>query len=175
MVRRGAYEAVGGHRKIALRPDDDVRLGRLVKTHGFRQDVAFGTGLVRVRWHETVGGAVRGLEKSIFPGMDYRLLATVFAALGLVLTNVVPFAGALFRGRLRRLHGLNVALILGFYAVQGRYTGARLPVVYWALHPLSADLLAYAALRSAYRVLRRGGVVWRGTFYPLEELKENRP
>lgn len=175
MVRREVYRAVGGHEVIALRPDDDVKLGKLIKDRGYRQDVAFGTGLVRVRWHETVGGAVRGLEKSIFPGMDYRPGATVLAALGLVLTNVVPFAAIFFRGRLRPLHGLNLALILGFYAVQGRYTGAKLPVLaYWTLHPVSAGLLAYSALRSAYKITRRGGVEWRGTFYPLEELKGNR-
>lgn len=175
MVRREVYRAIGGHRPISLRPDDDVRLGALIKGRGFRQDVAFGTGLVRVRWHETVGGAVRGLEKSIFPGMDYRPGATVLAALVLVLTNVVPFVAVFFRGRLRPLHALNAATVLGFYAVQGRYTGAKLPALsYWALHPVSAGLLAYAALRSVYKILRRGGVEWRGTFYPLEELKKNR-
>jgi len=175
LVRRGAYEAVGGHRRIRLRPDDDVKLGKAIKGKGFRQDVAFGTGLVSVEWHRSALGAVRGLEKSIFPGVDYSLPVALFAAVGLVFTNVVPYGSLLFsRGPLRYVHGLNVALILAFYAVQARYTGDRLPLLYWALHPVSAGLLAYATLRSAYKILHRGGLEWRGTFYPLEELKQNR-
>jgi hypothetical protein len=44
-----------------------MRLARLLKESGYSQGVAYGTGSVSVEWHENLAGAVRGLEKSIFP------------------------------------------------------------------------------------------------------------
>jgi len=42
---------------------------------------------------------------------------------------------------------------------------------YLLLHPLAAGLIAYSILRSTVLTLSRKGVVWRGTKYPLEELR----
>lgn len=100
-----------------MRPDDDMKLAKLLKGKGFKQDVASGAGLVSVEWHRTVRGAVRGLSKSIFPALDYRLSPVALAVPLLVLTNVFPFAGLLFTyGSPRALPGLNVALIVLPYA-----------------------------------------------------------
>ena len=99
LLRWEAYLRVGTHRAIRLRPDDDMRLARLLKEAGFSQGVAYGTGAVSVEWHKTLAGAVKGLEKSIFPGADYRLSAILLASLVLFLTNVAPFAGCLLAPR----------------------------------------------------------------------------
>ncbi len=39
LVRSEAYRAVGGHEAIAMRPDDDMKLGKLIKKKGFLQDL----------------------------------------------------------------------------------------------------------------------------------------
>ncbi|MGI9050087.1 MAG: glycosyltransferase [Rubrobacteraceae bacterium] len=175
LLRREVYDEVGGHRKIALRPDDDVRLGKLVKRGGFMQEVAFGTGLLDVEWHSSVGGAIKGLTKSIFAGLDYRPELVALSAPLFFLTNVLPFPAALLTGgAAQKLSGLNVLLIFAVYACQGRYSGSRLPLWYAALHPVGAGLLTYAVVRSAVVVLAGGGLEWRGTRYPLELLKSNR-
>jgi len=36
LVRKDVYRAVGGHQAIAMRPDDDLKLGKLVKRNGYR-------------------------------------------------------------------------------------------------------------------------------------------
>ena len=38
--------------------------------------------------------------------------------------------------------------------------------------PIGAALIVLAVLNSAFQCLRRGGVVWRDTFYSLESLKK---
>ncbi|MGC1105157.1 MAG: hypothetical protein WA876_01325, partial [Candidatus Acidiferrales bacterium] len=38
-------------------------------------------------------------------------------------------------------------------------------------HALGALVIVYITLRSMVVTLGRGGVVWRGTFYPLKELR----
>lgn len=171
LVRRKAYRSAGTHQAIRMRPDDDLKLGRILKDAGFRQDVAYGLGSVRVEWHRTLAGAVRGLEKSMFPGVDYRLSAALLASLALFATNVLPFIGVVFARRpaTRLLFGADVALVFAMYARGVRRSGT--PAYFAALHPFGAAVLIFAMLRSTYRTLARGGIEWRGTFYPLETLK----
>src|SRR4051812_1089949 len=44
LVRTSLYRTFDGHRRIALRPDDDIKLGRMVKVAGGRQRIAGGFG-----------------------------------------------------------------------------------------------------------------------------------
>jgi glycosyltransferase involved in cell wall biosynthesis len=174
LVWREAYVAAGTHHAIRMRPDDDMKLAKLLNRKGFKQDVATGAGLVRVEWHQSVRGALRGLIKSIFPGVDYRLEQIAFATFLLPLTRVFPFAGiVLTHGAARSFCGLNVALILLIYAYQERDKGPGAALLHGALHPLSMSLFGYAMLRSTCTILINGGIEWRGTWYPLERLKEN--
>ena len=151
-----------------------MRLARLLKDAGYSQGVAYGTGCVSVEWHQTLGGAVKGLEKSIFPGVDYRLSAIVAASLLLFLTNIWPFAGVFLARRrpLRLLFGADVLAVLAMYAYGPRVSGYSLPPQYVLLHPFGMGTFIYAAFRSAYVALARGGIEWRGTFYPLRLLKK---
>jgi cellulose synthase/poly-beta-1,6-N-acetylglucosamine synthase-like glycosyltransferase len=48
LIRKDAYERIGTYRAIRTRPDDDIKLAKVVKGHGFRQGVACGAGLVSV-------------------------------------------------------------------------------------------------------------------------------
>jgi len=43
--------------------------------------------------------------------------------------------------------------------------------LYALTHPIGAVLLSYMVARSVAVTLWNGGVTWRGTFYPLRELK----
>jgi hypothetical protein len=173
LLKREAYLRAGTHEAIRLRPDDDMRLARLLKDAGYSQGVAYGTGCVSVEWHQTLGGAVRGLEKSIFPGVDYRLSAIIAASLLLFLTNIWPFAGVFLARRrpMRLLFGADVLAVLAMYAYGPRISGYSLPPQYAALHPFGMGTFIYAAFRSAYLVLAKGGIEWRGTFYHLRVLK----
>lgn len=174
LLRKDVYEEIGTHQAIAMRPDDDMKLAKLVKKNGFRTDGAYGTGLLGVEWHQSLGGAVRGLGKSMFPGMDYRLDLAAFFATVLLITHIPPFVGVLLsRGLSRMFCGANVLLIFALYAYRSRITGHRNPVRHAALHPFSVCVFVYAMLRSVYTTLANSGIEWRGTTYPLEQLKRN--
>jgi hypothetical protein len=103
LISREAYEEIGAHRARAMRPDDDMKLAKLVKKKGFRQGVAYGTGLVSVEWHRSLKEAVHGLEKSAFAGVDYR---PEVAALGVALLFLTPTcslsSASSFRGERRK-------------------------------------------------------------------------
>src|SRR5215207_9938701 len=173
LIRKDAYGKIGTHRTIRMRPDDDMKLAKLVKGHGFRQGVAYGTGLVAVEWHQTLRDAVRGLSKSMFAGVDYRIDATVAGVLLLLLTNVLPVFGLFSGGAARVLFWLNVLSSFFLYAYRAKHSGVETPWWYAALHPIGVCVLIYAMLRSTCTTIANGGIEWRGTRYPLESLKDN--
>ena len=173
LIGRDAYEKSGTHRTIRMRPDDDMKLAKLVKRQGFGQGVAYGVGLISVEWHRTLPDAVRGLSKSMFSGLDYGIGATSAGVLMLLLTNVLPVFFLLSRdasGTLCRLNLLSTFLI---YAYRARHFGNETPWWYAVLQPFGIGVFIYAMLRSASTTLVSGGIEWRGTKYPLEELKAN--
>jgi hypothetical protein len=49
---------------------------------------------------------------------------------------------------------------------------SAVPPYYFLLHPVSASLFMYTLLRSMFHTFRNGGIVWRGTKYPLDELRK---
>ena len=48
---------------------------------------------------------------------------------------------------------------------------SAVPPYYFFLHPISTSLFMYTLLRSMFVTIRDDGIVWRGTKYPLEELR----
>jgi cellulose synthase/poly-beta-1,6-N-acetylglucosamine synthase-like glycosyltransferase len=173
LLRKDAYERSGTHRAIRMRPDDDMKLAKLLKRHGFRQGVAYGMGLISVEWHQTLPDAVRGLSKSMFPALDYRIGATVAGVLMLMLTNVLPVFGLLTRNMTGTLCRLNFLSTFLLYAYRARHFGHETPWWYAMLHPFGICVFIYAMLRSASTTLAGGGIEWRETRYPLKELKDN--
>ncbi|HEY6713909.1 MAG TPA: glycosyltransferase family 2 protein [Rubrobacter sp.] len=173
LIRKDAYETCGTHRAIRMRPDDDMKLAKLLKRHGFRQGVAYGAGLVSVEWHQGLPDAVRGLSKSMFSGLDYRIGATVAGVLVLLLTNVFPVFGLFSRNMTGTLCRLNILSTFLIYAYRAKHFGDKTPWWYAVLHPFGICVFIYAMLRSASTTLVKGGIEWRGTRYPLKELKDN--
>jgi cellulose synthase/poly-beta-1,6-N-acetylglucosamine synthase-like glycosyltransferase len=182
LVRRAAYERVGGHRLLRLDPADDVKLGKLLRETGARQRLFNGFGLVFCRWHTSALQVVRGLEKNFFAGFGYSLTALALATSLLLTIQFGPLAAGLWglaatdTGAPAALRivawvplALQTALLAAGYAVAVRRSGIH-PASALA-HPLAVLLLVAAAWNSALRTLSRGGILWRDTFYPLAELR----
>jgi glycosyltransferase involved in cell wall biosynthesis len=172
LVRASLYRAFGGHARIALRPDDDIKLGRLVKLNGGRQMIAGGFGLIRVRWYSSVMELVRGLRKNTFAGMRYSVPLTIGAILLQLVVNIWPFIAVFVTtGPTRWLNLASaVLLILLLVAVSAGSRGRM-----WIAigYPIAAMVFVFILIDSTWRTLRRGGIEWRGTFYPLAALKAN--
>jgi len=173
LMRRSVYEAVGGHRPIALRPDDDMMLGKLVKTAGYKQAVVLAPDLLRVEWYTGVREAIRGLNKNAFAGLAYSLPIVLLVTLALALAHILPFVAVFFTDGLTRTLFLLILLDITFVYALGRQV-TKLPVWYALLHPVGTGVLIYAILESTAKALWQGGIRWRGTFYPLEQLRKNK-
>jgi glycosyltransferase involved in cell wall biosynthesis len=171
LIRRTAYEGVGTHEALRLEIADDMKLGKLIKRHGFRQDVFDGDGHLSVRWQSGgLSGYVRGLEKNAFAGLNYSLFRVVLATAGIFLISVVPFLGLLLTdGYGRWASGMSVSLLaLAYVPITHQM---RTSWLYFMVHPLAAILLAWSIWRSTFKALTTGHVSWRGTDYPLSLLR----
>lgn len=177
-IRRDAYEKVGGYSALRERPDDDLTLGVRMKRFGLSQELRLGQDLLSVQWYGSVGEMLRGVEKNVFAALDYSLPTTLGYVLALPPLMVGPFVAAAFsRSRVRRtLYLASAAAQLATFALANRHLGPR--ALWLALgYPVCALVFVYAIARSAALVLARGGVWWRGTFYPsslLENTEINR-
>lgn len=170
LLRRAAYEACGTHRRLAMEVVDDMKLGKIVKMAGLRSGVAVAQNYVSVAWHLGLGNLVRGVEKNFFAGAQFRVSVAATQILGLFVMNVAPFAGLFFgHGWIRALAAISVLIAICFHL--GVDVVMRLSPLYCLTLPLGAAILAYMVWWSTMVTLRQGGIVWRGTFYPLDELR----
>jgi len=173
LVRATVYGAVGGHRAIAMRPDDDMKLGKLIKLGGYRQEVMFGRDRLRVEWYPSVCGMIEGLMKNTFAGVDYSVLAIVASSIAQFLLNVWPFFGLfLTHGITRILNAVAVLLIILICWDSARFHNSRR--WYGIGFPISTLLFVYILWRSMLLTFINNGIRWRGTHYPLAELRANK-
>lgn len=91
LVRRGAYDAVGGHGGDPGSVVDDVRLCRDVKRSGGRVRLVNGTDLVRTRWYASVPEMWRGFSKNAFSALEHNVWLAAAVVFLLVPLLVVPF------------------------------------------------------------------------------------
>ncbi|HUI08062.1 MAG TPA: glycosyltransferase family 2 protein [Verrucomicrobiae bacterium] len=173
LVRADVYRAAGGHRAIAMRPDDDMKLGKLIKKTGFHQEMLLGDGSITVEWYSSVGELVRGLEKNSFAGLEYSLAAIVATCLGQLAVFDWPVAAlVLTRGA---TWWLNVAIVGSLMLLYIDNAGCHgLKRWYCVGLPLAALLFVYIIGRATLKTLVHGGIDWRGTHYSLRELKANK-
>jgi hypothetical protein len=109
----------------------------------------------------------------MFPGLDYRIGATVAGVLMLFLTNVLPVFGLFSRNTTGTLCRLNIFSTFLVYAYRAKHFGDKTLWWYAVLHPFGIGIFIYAMLRSASTTLVNGGIEWRETRYPLKDLKDN--
>jgi Glycosyl transferase family 2 len=170
LVRRRAYDAVGTYERLRMEVLDDMKLGKVVKKAGFAQRNVFGGDLISLRWAQGAMGVVNNLTKNFFAVLSFQWPRALASCVALAFLNLMPFLGVFLAHGWARVP-YAVALFSMFSIYAGMSSKSDIPPYYFVLHPVSTALFLYTVLLSMVLTLRRGGVVWRGTLYPLEELK----
>jgi len=170
VIRRDAYDAVGGHAAIAGEVLEDVALAARVKAAGYRLWFGPGKGIVSVRMYRSFSAMWVGWKKNLYSLMGGKpnfvkseiaramlpILLTLLATVTIGgITESIPFtASVLAVGLLGILIAYDAELeSSGFsprllaYAIQGR-------------------ILFSALLWASYRSHRKGRLDWKGRTYP---------
>jgi glycosyltransferase involved in cell wall biosynthesis len=169
LVRAEAYRRAGGHAPIAFETLDDVMLAQLVAAHGARSATLRGRGTGHVEIYRNARDMVRGSEKNTYTFLDYSF-AKLLAATALTLALYWPWAGAILgEGATRWINvgtlAAGLALYVGFLRESG-YGWRAIP--WWPAIPLVMLAIMW---RAVLRNELTGAIVWRGTSYPLTEVR----
>ena len=173
LVRTDAYRRAGGHEALKLEVLDDLALGRQLKLHGARQGLLLGEGAVALEWYRDARGFMHGVEKNSFAAAAYSVPRALAASVGFAMLRVWPLAGlAVTDGATRWVNALAVLAGLAIHARVLRTTSWPARCLLW--FPLTPVLMLAVLWRAVLLTLRRGGIAWRGTFYPLGALRAAR-
>ncbi|MEH7095111.1 glycosyltransferase [Neobacillus vireti] len=172
LVSKRAYEAFGTHKKLKMRPDDDLQLGLKMKRAGYRQRIVSALRLMEVEWYGSLKEAFVGLEKNTFAGLNYRISMVFFSIFGVFMTNVLPFFTIFAENKTIVLLSLgNIVTSCILYCIVIKKMTVFSPALFLVL-PITALLFIYSIIRASFLTFKRGGIVWRGTTYKLSELRE---
>jgi len=168
LIRRDAYEAVGGHAAIRGEVLEDVALARRAKEAGVRLHFAPDDGVVRVRMYANFRTMWEGWTKNLCPLVTRpgqrvtREFLSVLPWIPFLCLTLAPVSP--------------IVAVLGVLLLAGRHAGYaaelrrnRFPpssvVYYMAAAPLYCAALAVSDWHYA-----RGRVTWKGRVYPVSHL-----
>ena len=170
MLKRSAYEAVGGYKALRMEVVEDLGIARRIKQAGLRQRMVFGRGLVSIHWAAGVPGLMGVMTKNTFAAAQFNVGFLLAGWVWLVGFCVLPFVMIWVPGF--HLSGIvAIGSMAWAYGLLERHSGLSVWNVLAA--PFAAAIFCFVMMRSMVTTLRQGGVVWRGTFYSLAELKKH--
>jgi len=162
LIRRDAYEAIGGHAAVAGEILEDVALAKRLKASGRKLLFRYGADAVRTRMYRSLAQLREGWTKNLallFPRPGLLALALLIAwllpwtVLSLCLSGVltswwwIPLAGGVLTG-------------IGMRVTRANFT-TDMTILASAF---GIPMFSYLLLRSQ-RMHRRGNVSWRGRTY----------
>ena len=165
LIRRDAYEAIGGHASVAGEVLEDVAIAKRAKAAGFRLWFGRGLGIVRVRMYRSFGAMWRGWKKNLYllaggtPRAVYRELESAIPWMPLlVLLMGIKIPIATFLG---------VCLLLFRQMTYGTALTRNQYPFKFILYYVPAVALYAGVLWASYRSHRKGKVEWKGREIPI--------
>lgn len=173
LVRRDAYEALGGHEAVRDLVAEDLAMAQRFHQHRRRIAIVMGERQLSTHMYDSLGALVRGWGKNIYAGgrhampggrvgrllFPLALLASPLLGLLPVVTLVLAAAGVLSHAWLL-WSAIAVAGSLVWWVLA--YRGMRQPVWFAALYPLGAAVVGGIAL---FALARGSRVAWKGRRY----------
>lgn len=175
LVRRSVLERSEGFEWFRMEVIDDMALGLVVERAGGRGRFLIAPDALDLIWYPSAAAAVRGFEKNAFGALArYSVGWTVAIVATTIFGFVAPFLPlvAPVGPWALLIPAVAVAALTAHAAVARARLGHSLTSGF--LTPVANLTMAWALVRSTVRCLQQGGVVWRGTLYPIDELRKGR-
>jgi len=172
LIRRSAYEKIGGHEALRSRIDEDYRMAQAVKSAGLRLRIVFAPEFMETRMYKSFRELWEGWSKNFFAGANYRI-GWFLVGMGLIFTFLLTPFLLLFYGIFAWLwEGSYVPLTVGLLIV-GVLT-VRTVFMYARWHYksqyalaliLSVTIFLAIMVNSMIGYTTGRGVTWKGRNY----------
>ena len=177
LVRRDAYDDVGGHAAVRAKVAEDLALAQLFFRRDKRTELTLGVGQLATRMYASLGELVGGWMKNIYAGaldaaplgplgralLPLALLVGPAAELAPLAALGTVLAGSAGEGLFLWGAVASAVTLLSWLYVYARVVRAN--VLYAFSYPLGAMVLAWIVLRAVGRGRR---VEWKGRRYVAE-------
>lgn len=170
LIRRSAYERVGGHAAIRGAVLEDVALARRLRQAGLRIRIGWAPDLLVTRMYHDRSEMSEGILKNLH-GLRYsawRQLGFLFGLVGLFWLPLVVLPIGLWSGSLL-VAGIGAFLWVALFGKQALFTRAtrgRARDGLW--FPIAVGYYVILVVRSIRRGISHRPVLWKGRAYPLE-------
>jgi cellulose synthase/poly-beta-1,6-N-acetylglucosamine synthase-like glycosyltransferase len=177
LIRRTAYESVGGHAAVRFELAEDVQLMRRLKSAGFRTRLFHGDKLATTQMYGTTRQAIRGWAR-IYATTDCLRTGAIVAATAILAVSSLTFWPGIVWG----IAGMRWEWIAGA-AAQTAAMGAWLAFIYrwsgnarrYAAVAPATFLFIFGILLYALSLCRTGNISWRGTQYTFRKPDAAKP
>ena len=175
MIKRSVYDAIGGHESVKDSIVEDKAISEQVKWNGHRLVVADGRRVAKTRMYTSLPEMWEGWTKNIYLGLRDRAgLLWLGAFLAFVASVFLPFWPLL--GLIWYLESggwMAVTVVLESFLLWAYLLIARARIasemkispLFALTTPLGAGIFGAMMLTSAWRVVSRKGVTWKGRTY----------
>lgn len=176
VIRRTAYEQIGGHEAVRGELLEDIALGKRAKRHGFQLCLALAPDLYTTRMYSDFGRFFRGWSRILLNGLDKSpTRLAVFMGFGLIM-SLYPTALTLFcvvdllwsPGYATAIIFLVSMLVYAIkvWTVSITYFVSGSARRYAILNPFSTVVVMAILAHAFYKAVRKNSMVeWRGTLY----------
>lgn len=176
LMRRDAYDAVGGHAAVRDRVNEDMHMADLVKREGLRLRVVISEDLYSVRMYESLGAILRGWSR-IFFGTFGTLKRLSLSLLVMLVMGLLPYATAILGFSAvgagwgpvwlwwacgiagAAAAAMQISAIFRYYKLI-----SAAPLLAWT-YPFACVIVSGILLRSLSKLRPGAKVTWRGTSY----------
>jgi len=175
LVKRSAFEKTKGFEWIKMDVADDMAFGYMLKQSGARSSLVNGRNCVGVYFYRTMKGMGLGTERAGFTTLaNFSFVFAVVSSFISLILELSPFIALIPFGIPHlRLFGAIFVLVALFTSVSVS-VWAKHPIRAALLYPLGVFIMVFYMIRAGYLGMKRGGIYWRGRFYPTRLLKEGR-
>jgi len=170
LVRADLMRRIQPFKTLRMEVIDDIGLGIVCHQAGGKGALMGGGPAISLEYYAGYGEMLKGLEKNAFALSRYSLVRASAENMFVIAAPLLAFVWPFFRSDWTIASGVAVYLIsclLEFRSLQNHGVNPALIPAF----PMGMMLCGIAGVRSMVQTLRRGGINWRGTTYPLDELR----
>jgi chlorobactene glucosyltransferase len=161
LIRRDAYDAIGGHVSLKDAVVDDIGLARLARSNGLRTEVALANDFVSLRMYHGKDEIVEGFTKNSFAVFGRSYVVTFVMLLAGLVTQILPYVFAAMGDVVAMLAVATMLLTRVILFLPLRY---RIDNALFGHVPMVMIWVAIT-LRSVWYTGVRRQVRWRGRTY----------